>query len=76
MLSRMLDVSMTLEFIHWAGPVDLHGLGILLSVGSNTWAKPNDMYHMWYFKELTKICAYDFMVMVSGTSSSKGKGLA
>ena len=33
-----------------------------------------DIYGMWYFVELTKLCAYGFMVMVSGNFSSKGKG--
>lgn len=35
---------------------------------------PKDIYGVWYFEELTKRCAYRFMVMVSDTSSSKGKG--
>ena len=33
-----------------------------------------DMYGMWNFGELTKLCAYCFMVMVSGTFDSKWKG--
>ena len=33
------------------------------------------MYRMCYFWVLTKLCAYGFVVMVSGTSSLKGKGL-
>ena len=34
------------------------------------------MYGMWYFGELTKLCAYSLWFMVSGTSDSKGNGPA
>ena len=41
------------------------------------WWVHNDlycMYGMWYFGELTKLCAYGFIFKVSGTFGSKGKG--
>ena len=59
--------------ICWVGPIDQEGLGPLLCVVLNVRAKPNDMYGMCYFGELIKICAYNFIFMVLGTSSSKEK---
>ena len=76
MLCRMIVVSVTLTCVCWAGPIDLEGLGSLLWFGPSMQARPNDMYGMWYFRELIKLCAYSFMVMVSGIVGSKGKGLA
>lgn len=32
------------------------------------------IYGMWYYREVTKLCAYGLMFIVSGTSRSKGKG--
>ena len=32
------------------------------------------MYGMWYFGELTKLCAYDLLFMVFDTFGTKGKG--
>ena len=75
MLCRVLSVSVTLAFVCRVGPIDLAGLGPFWWVGPNMWARANDMYGMLYFEELTKVCAYGSIVMVSGTSSLKGKGL-
>lgn len=32
------------------------------------------IYVMWYFREHTKTCAYDFILNVLGTFGSKGNG--
>ena len=50
-----------------AGPICVYWVGLYLRV------KPSYMTDTLYFRELTKLCAYSFMVMVSGTSSSKGR---
>lgn len=70
MLCWMLAVSATLTFVCQGGPIGLDGLGPLW------WTRPNGMCGIWYFGVLFKLCAYGFMDMVSGTSNSKGMGLA
>ena len=74
MLCRVLVVSVTLAFVYRVRLIGLEGIGPLWWVGPNVRARPNDMYGMRYFGEITKLCAYVFMVIVSSTSGSKGKG--
>ena len=73
MLCRLLVVSTTLAFVCRVRLIALVGLGPLWWVGPNMWAIPNEMYGMRYFGELSKLCAYGFMVTVLGTFGSKGK---
>ena len=50
----MLIVSMTFALYDQSRHIGLAGLGPLW------WVGPNGIYGMWYFGELTKLCAYGF----------------
>lgn len=53
---------MSSEARWWVGPDVYMECGIM------------GIYGMWYYGEVTKLCAYGLMFIVSGTSRSKGKG--